>query len=88
MHNFGYVLLQVDGAQCSTCGAIGSYENMLMCDGCEEVCHIDCLILPLMDNAKSEWRCPKCIAKVIHEFLLKPSRPSALTTIFSISELK
>lgn len=75
-------MLQVDGALCSTCGATGGYENMLMCDGCEEVCHIDCLILPLTDNSKIEWRCTKCIAKVIHDFLLSPSLPFAFSYMF------
>lgn len=59
-----YLCVQMENVTCSTCGNGENRENMLVCDGCDDVCHVYCLILPLTDNQRNEWRCPKCIAKV------------------------
>lgn len=57
------LILSMENVTCSTCGNGENCENMLVCDGCDDVCHVYCLILPLADNQRNEWRCPKCIAK-------------------------
>jgi histone demethylase JARID1 len=35
---------------------------MLLCDGCDDSYHTFCLMPPLAEIPKGEWRCPKCIA--------------------------
>lgn len=61
---FSVISVEMENVTCSTCGNGENCENMLVCDGCDDVCHVYCLILPLADNQRNEWRCPKCIAKV------------------------
>uniref|UniRef100_A0A4W6FYJ8 [histone H3]-trimethyl-L-lysine(4) demethylase n=1 Tax=Lates calcarifer TaxID=8187 RepID=A0A4W6FYJ8_LATCA len=42
----------------------GSAEDrLLLCDGCDDSYHIFCLIPPLHDVPKGDWRCPKCLAQ-------------------------
>ena len=50
---------------CSVCTRGDGEECMLLCDGCDEAFHTYCLIPPLNDIPKGDWRCPKCVAKVI-----------------------
>ena len=35
---------------------------MLLCDGCDDSYHTFCLMPPLAEIPKGDWRCPKCIA--------------------------
>lgn len=37
---------------------------MLLCDGCDDAYHTYCLIPPMQEIPKGDWRCPKCVAKV------------------------
>ena len=37
-------------------------EQMLLCDGCDDSYHTFCLMPPLAEIPKGDWRCPKCIA--------------------------
>uniref|UniRef100_A0A674CZT7 [histone H3]-trimethyl-L-lysine(4) demethylase n=1 Tax=Salmo trutta TaxID=8032 RepID=A0A674CZT7_SALTR len=54
---------QVDQYMCLVCGS-GSEENrLLLCDGCDDSYHTFCLIPPLHDVPKGDWRCPKCLAQ-------------------------
>lgn len=39
-------------------------EYMLLCDGCDDAFHTYCLIPPMPEVPKGDWRCPKCVAKV------------------------
>ena len=57
-------LRQVDLYYCHTCGRGDGEEYMLLCDGCDDAFHTYCLIPPLADIPKGDWRCPKCIQKV------------------------
>uniref|UniRef100_A0A671RF92 [histone H3]-trimethyl-L-lysine(4) demethylase n=1 Tax=Sinocyclocheilus anshuiensis TaxID=1608454 RepID=A0A671RF92_9TELE len=45
---------------------MGSYVffmALLLCDGCDDSYHTFCLIPPLHDVPKGDWRCPKCLAQ-------------------------
>uniref|UniRef100_A0A4W6FWU7 [histone H3]-trimethyl-L-lysine(4) demethylase n=1 Tax=Lates calcarifer TaxID=8187 RepID=A0A4W6FWU7_LATCA len=53
----------------SVCPAPGDLQHrsaedrLLLCDGCDDSYHIFCLIPPLHDVPKGDWRCPKCLAQ-------------------------
>lgn len=46
------------------CGRGDEDEKLLLCDGCDDNYHTFCLIPPLTDSPKGNWRCPKCVAEV------------------------
>ena len=48
---------------CHTCGRGDQEESMLLCDGCDDAFHTFCLLPPLAEIPKGDWRCPKCVAK-------------------------
>uniref|UniRef100_A0A7N8YCY5 [histone H3]-trimethyl-L-lysine(4) demethylase n=1 Tax=Mastacembelus armatus TaxID=205130 RepID=A0A7N8YCY5_9TELE len=54
---------QVDHYMCLVCGSGSSEDRLLLCDGCDDSYHIFCLIPPLHDVPKGDWRCPKCLAQ-------------------------
>uniref|UniRef100_M4AAL1 [histone H3]-trimethyl-L-lysine(4) demethylase n=1 Tax=Xiphophorus maculatus TaxID=8083 RepID=M4AAL1_XIPMA len=54
---------QVDLVVCLVCGSGGDEERLLLCDGCDDSYHTFCLIPPLHDVPKGDWRCPKCLAQ-------------------------
>ncbi|XP_063735741.1 lysine-specific demethylase 5B-B [Eleginops maclovinus] len=56
-------VLQVDLVVCLVCGSGGDEERLLLCDGCDDSYHTFCLIPPLPDIPKGDWRCPKCLAQ-------------------------
>uniref|UniRef100_A0A4W5NKB9 [histone H3]-trimethyl-L-lysine(4) demethylase n=1 Tax=Hucho hucho TaxID=62062 RepID=A0A4W5NKB9_9TELE len=41
----------------------GDEDRLLLCDGCDASYHTFCLIPPLHDIPKGDWRCPKCLAQ-------------------------
>uniref|UniRef100_A0A671R2N4 Lysine-specific demethylase 5D n=1 Tax=Sinocyclocheilus anshuiensis TaxID=1608454 RepID=A0A671R2N4_9TELE len=53
----------VDSFVCRMCGRGDEDEKLLLCDGCEDNYHTFCLIPPLSDPPKGNWRCPKCVAE-------------------------
>ena len=55
---------QVDTYMCLVCGSGSAEERLLLCDGCDDSYHIFCLIPPLHEVPKGDWRCPKCLAQV------------------------
>lgn len=55
---------QVDQYMCLVCGCGTAEDRLLLCDGCDDSYHIFCLIPPLHDVPKGDWRCPKCLAQV------------------------
>ncbi|XP_046372172.2 lysine-specific demethylase 5A-like isoform X4 [Haliotis rufescens] len=52
---------QVDKYLCHMCEGGDGEEYMLLCDGCDDAFHTYCLIPPLVDVPKGDWRCPKCV---------------------------
>uniref|UniRef100_A0A8C2YZU0 [histone H3]-trimethyl-L-lysine(4) demethylase n=1 Tax=Cyclopterus lumpus TaxID=8103 RepID=A0A8C2YZU0_CYCLU len=54
---------RVDLVVCLVCGSGGDEERLLLCDGCDDSYHTFCLIPPLPDIPKGDWRCPKCLAQ-------------------------
>lgn len=53
----------VDLYICLFCGRGDCEERLLLCDGCDDSYHTFCLIPPLPEVPKGDWRCPKCIAE-------------------------
>uniref|UniRef100_A0A3Q2G4C5 [histone H3]-trimethyl-L-lysine(4) demethylase n=1 Tax=Cyprinodon variegatus TaxID=28743 RepID=A0A3Q2G4C5_CYPVA len=53
----------VDLVVCLVCGSGGDEDRLLLCDGCDDSYHTFCLIPPLHDVPKGDWRCPKCLAQ-------------------------
>ncbi|XP_076022501.1 lysine-specific demethylase 5C isoform X2 [Genypterus blacodes] len=53
----------VDSFVCRMCGRGDDDEKLLLCDGCDDNYHIYCLLPPLVDPPKGNWRCPKCVAE-------------------------
>ncbi|XP_069012318.1 lysine (K)-specific demethylase 5Ba [Embiotoca jacksoni] len=54
---------KVDQYMCLVCGSGSAEDRLLLCDGCDDSYHIFCLIPPLHDVPKGDWRCPKCLAQ-------------------------
>lgn len=50
---------------CLICQRGDSEENMLLCDGCDDSYHTFCLMPPIMEIPKGDWRCPKCTAEEV-----------------------
>lgn len=50
---------------CHNCQRGDSEEFMLLCDGCDDSYHTFCLMPPLPDVPKGDWRCPKCVAEEV-----------------------
>ncbi|XP_072223752.1 lysine-specific demethylase 5B-B isoform X2 [Leuresthes tenuis] len=55
----------VDLVICLVCGSGGDEDRLLLCDGCDDSYHTFCLIPPLHDVPRGDWRCPKCLAQVM-----------------------
>lgn len=52
------------------CGRGDEEDRLLLCDGCDDSYHTFCLIPPLQDVPKGDWRCPKCVAEVSQQIFL------------------
>ena len=50
---------------CHNCGRGDAEESMLLCDGCDDSYHTFCLVPPLNDIPKGDWRCPCCVAEEV-----------------------
>lgn len=53
----------IDLYVCLICGSGNDEDRLLLCDGCDDSYHTFCLIPPLQDVPKGDWRCPKCLAQ-------------------------
>ncbi|OBS77220.1 hypothetical protein A6R68_16327 [Neotoma lepida] len=53
----------VDLYVCMFCGRGNNEDKLLLCDGCDDSYHTFCLLPPLPDVPKGDWRCPKCVAE-------------------------
>uniref|UniRef100_A0A4W3I5Q2 [histone H3]-trimethyl-L-lysine(4) demethylase n=1 Tax=Callorhinchus milii TaxID=7868 RepID=A0A4W3I5Q2_CALMI len=56
-------LYSVDLYVCLVCGQGNEEDRLLLCDGCDDSYHTFCLLPPLNDVPKGDWRCPKCLAQ-------------------------
>uniref|UniRef100_UPI0037E9243F lysine-specific demethylase 5C isoform X3 n=1 Tax=Semicossyphus pulcher TaxID=241346 RepID=UPI0037E9243F len=54
---------KMDSFVCRMCGRGDDDEKLLLCDGCDDNYHTYCLLPPLTDPPKGNWRCPKCVAE-------------------------
>jgi len=50
---------------CHGCNRGDAEEFMLLCDGCDDSYHTFCLMPPLLEIPKGDWRCPKCVAEEV-----------------------
>uniref|UniRef100_A0A4W5KHK1 [histone H3]-trimethyl-L-lysine(4) demethylase n=1 Tax=Hucho hucho TaxID=62062 RepID=A0A4W5KHK1_9TELE len=57
------LLFFIDLYMCLMCGRGDEEDRLLLCDGCDDSYHTFCLIPPLQDVPKGDWRCPKCVAE-------------------------
>uniref|UniRef100_A0A8C4QEE2 [histone H3]-trimethyl-L-lysine(4) demethylase n=1 Tax=Eptatretus burgeri TaxID=7764 RepID=A0A8C4QEE2_EPTBU len=55
--------LEVERYVCRACGRGDEEAQLLLCDGCDDSFHTFCLIPPLHDVPRGDWRCPKCVAE-------------------------
>ncbi|XP_075867750.1 lysine-specific demethylase 5A isoform X2 [Nelusetta ayraudi] len=53
----------IDLYLCLVCGRGDEEDRLLLCDGCDDSYHTFCLIPPLQDVPRGDWRCPKCVAE-------------------------
>jgi [histone H3]-trimethyl-L-lysine4 demethylase len=61
---FTYSEAKVESIVCLVCGRGDDEELMLLCDGCDDSYHTQCLYPPLQKIPKGDWRCPVCLAEV------------------------
>ncbi|XP_013414674.1 lysine-specific demethylase 5A-like isoform X2 [Lingula anatina] len=57
----------IDLYMCHTCGLGDDEDMMLLCDGCDDAFHTYCLVPPLQEVPKGDWRCPTCVAKEVNK---------------------
>lgn len=50
---------------CHICNRGDVEEAMLLCDGCDDSYHTFCLMPPLVEIPKGDWRCPKCVVEEV-----------------------
>ena len=50
---------------CHICNRGDVEEAMLLCDGCDDSYHTFCLMPPLADIPRGDWRCPKCVVEEV-----------------------
>ncbi|XP_038061639.1 lysine-specific demethylase 5A-like isoform X2 [Patiria miniata] len=53
----------IENYMCRGCGRGDAEECLLLCDGCDDSFHTFCLIPPLFEVPKGDWRCPKCLVQ-------------------------
>lgn len=67
------------------CGRGNNEDKLLLCDGCDDSYHTFCLIPPLPDVPKGDWRCPKCVAEVHTQPYLLKGRKTCIECTVSTS---
>ena len=48
---------------CHVCGASDEGDVLLLCDSCDNACHLSCCTPPLTRVPKGDWFCTDCAAK-------------------------
>ncbi|XP_016114965.1 PHD and RING finger domain-containing protein 1-like [Sinocyclocheilus grahami] len=54
--------VDLDQTSCEVCGGQDREDRLLLCDGCDDGYHMECLTPPLDAVPVEEWFCPVCIA--------------------------
>ncbi|XP_016370095.1 PHD and RING finger domain-containing protein 1-like [Sinocyclocheilus rhinocerous] len=54
--------VDLDQTSCEVCGGQDREDRLLLCDGCDDGYHMECLTPPLDTVPVEEWFCPVCIA--------------------------
>ncbi len=57
-------MFQLDQYVCRVCQFGDREGHLLLCDECDDAYHTFCLVPPLPDVPRGDWRCPQCVAKV------------------------
>lgn len=57
-------VLQLEQYNCCVCQEGDREAQLLLCDECDDAYHTFCLVPPLPDVPRGDWRCPQCVAKV------------------------
>ncbi|KAJ6664956.1 hypothetical protein lerEdw1_005187, partial [Lerista edwardsae] len=52
--------VEADPTFCEVCGRSDREDRLLLCDGCDEGYHMECLNPPLSEVPVAEWFCPRC----------------------------
>ena len=55
----------MDNVVCVKCKDGGDENKLLLCDHCDQSFHTYCLFPPIPSIPKGDWRCPKCVTKVV-----------------------
>lgn len=50
----------MDVTRCEICNLADREDTMLLCDGCDQGYHMDCLIPPLAEIPEGSWYCDNC----------------------------
>ncbi|XP_078065110.1 lysine-specific demethylase 5C-like, partial [Mustelus asterias] len=48
---------------CLICSRGVEEEKLVLCEGCDDSYHTTCLIPPLPEIPRGDWRCPKCVVE-------------------------
>lgn len=56
-------LQHVESYICVICSRGAEDSKMVLCEGCEDSYHTYCLIPPLPEIPRGDWRCPKCVVE-------------------------
>ncbi|XP_076344166.1 lysine-specific demethylase 5A-like isoform X2 [Tachypleus tridentatus] len=59
------IMSQIDLIVCHICGRGDDEAKMLLCDGCDDSYHSFCLIPPMYEIPKGDWKCPQCVAQEV-----------------------
>jgi hypothetical protein len=55
---------------CKKCGYVKKQSKILLCDGCDDEYHMDCLDPPITAVPEGDWFCPECVGT--HALILLP----------------
>ena len=55
--------LQSGSSACCVCAKTDRPESLLLCDDCDDACHLDCLKPILLSVPEGDWYCPLCEQK-------------------------
>uniref|UniRef100_A0A8C2FYX1 PHD and ring finger domains 1 n=1 Tax=Cyprinus carpio TaxID=7962 RepID=A0A8C2FYX1_CYPCA len=74
------VEVDLDQTSCEVCGGRDREDRLLLCDGCDDGYHMECLTPPLDAVPVEEWFCPMCIAHNRSEQISEEESSSLPTT--------